>query len=150
MLSPSLDTLGWHLLSMKGRLLLQQFPCHTGEQSSGAACLEKASKHQVSALAFNISGLCPTCDTEPLNTFWETLGVAVDLQGIQRTDLEFNMVVQELLHHGLERQQKLFLLIQLLFAGGSKLLLLFVARENLICNVLQKTSRREDHKYGIK
>lgn len=52
-----------------------------------------------------------------VHTFGETLGIAVDLQGIQRSDLQVDVIVQELLHHGLERQQQLLLLVHLLLTG---------------------------------
>lgn len=53
-----------------------------------------------------------------VRTFGETLCVAVDLQGVHGADLQVDVIVQELLHHRLERQQELLLLIQLLFTGG--------------------------------
>ena len=51
MLSPSLDTLGWHLLSKKGSLLLRLFPCHKSSQSSEATCLK--TEEQISSFCTN-------------------------------------------------------------------------------------------------
>ena len=72
-----------------------------------------------------------------VRTFGEPFGVAVDLQGVQSTDLEFDVIVQELLHHRLERQQQLLLLVLLLLTGCCKLLFI-VIRVGLISNVLQE------------
>lgn len=74
------------------------------------------------------------------HTFGESLGVAVDLQGIQRADLKVNVVVQELLHYWFERQHQLLLLIQLLLTRGSKLLFVII-RVDFIGDVLQEAVR---------
>lgn len=70
------------------------------------------------------------------------MGIAMDLQGIQCCDLQVGVLVQELLHHRLQRQQKLFLLIQLLFCGCCQLLFIII-RVDLIQNELQKTENKE-------
>lgn len=61
-----------------------------------------------------------------VHTFGETLDIAVDLQGVHRADLQVDVIVQELLHHRLESQQQVFLLVQLLFCGRCKLLFVIV------------------------
>ena len=65
------------------------------------------------------------------------------LQSIQRSDLQVNVIVEELLHHGLERQQQLLLFIQLLLTGSCKLLFV-VLGVNFVSNELQKAGRQED------
>lgn len=76
-------------------------------------------------------------------TFREALGVAVDLQRVQRRHLQVSVVVQELLHHRLQRQQKLFLLVQLLFGGRCQLLFVAIGVD-LVQNELQETESKED------
>lgn len=73
-------------------------------------------------------------------TFGEVFSVTVDLQRVEGADLQVNVVVQELLHDGLEREQQLLLLIQLLFARRRQLLFVIIWVD-LIGNVLQETSR---------
>lgn len=92
------------------------------------------------------------CESRPLRsstrrvlTFGESLGVAVDLQGVQGADLQVDVVVQELLHHRLEGQQQLFLLVQLLLAGCRELLLVVVGVD-LERNVLQETVKDKQHR----
>lgn len=77
-------------------------------------------------------------------TFREGSGIAVHLQGVHGADLQFSVVVQELLHDGLEGQQQLFLLLQLLFGGGRQLLII-VRHAQLLGDVLEEAvKRRED------
>lgn len=71
-------------------------------------------------------------------TFGEGAGVAVHLQGVQGADLQLGVVVQELLHDGLEGQQQLLLLLQLLF-GGRRQLLLALRHAQLLGDVLEET-----------
>lgn len=73
-------------------------------------------------------------------TFGEGVGVAVHLQGVQGADLQLGVVVQELLHDGLEGQQQLLLLLQLLFGGGRQLLVI-VRHAQLLGDVLEETGR---------
>lgn len=61
-----------------------------------------------------------------MHTFGETLGIAVDLQGVHCADLQVDVIVEELLHHRLESQQQVLLLVQLLFRGCCKLLFVIV------------------------
>lgn len=60
------------------------------------------------------------------------------LQGVQGADLQLGVVVQELLHDGLEGQQQLLLLLQLLL-GGRRQLLLALRNAQLLGDVLQET-----------
>lgn len=73
-----------------------------------------------------------------VRTFREGAGIAVHLQGIQGADLQLGVVVQELLHDGLEGQQQLFLLLQLLLGGGRQLLVTF-RHAQLLGDVLEET-----------
>lgn len=50
----------------------------------------------------------------------------MDLQGVHRADLQVDVIVEELLHHWLESQQQVLLLVQLLFRGRCKLLFVIV------------------------
>lgn len=74
-------------------------------------------------------------------TFREILGTAVHLQSVQRTDLQVNVIMEELLHYWLERQQQLLFFIHLLFTGRCKLLFVII-RVDLIGNVLQEAGCR--------
>lgn len=76
-------------------------------------------------------------------TFREGAGVAVHLQGVQGADLQLGMVVQELLHDGLEGQQQLFLLLELLFGGGRQLLVA-LRHAQLLGDELEETGRRSE------
>lgn len=71
-------------------------------------------------------------------TFGEGAGVAVHLQGVQGADLQLGVVVQELLHDGLEGQQQLLLLLQLLL-GGRRQHLLALRHAQLLGDVLEET-----------
>ena len=64
----------------------------------------------------------------------------MDLQGIQSADLQIHMVVQELLHHGLEGEQQLLLLVQLFLGGGGELLVP-LGHAHLVGDVLQEAGR---------
>lgn len=77
-------------------------------------------------------------------TFREPAGVAVHLQGVEGADLQLGMVVQELLHDGLEGQQQLFLLLQMLFGGGCQLLVALYHAQ-LLGDVLEETGNRTGH-----
>lgn len=65
------------------------------------------------------------------------------LQGVQGADLQLGVVVQELLHDGLEGQQQLFLLLQLLFGGGRQLLVA-LRHAQLQGDVLEETGKRSE------
>lgn len=67
------------------------------------------------------------------------------LQGVQGADLQLGMVVQELLHDGLEGQQQLLLLLQLLFGGGCQLLVT-LHHAQLLGDVLEETGKRAEDK----
>lgn len=65
------------------------------------------------------------------------------LQGVQGADLQLGMVVQELLHDGLEGQQQLFLLLQLLFGGGGQLIITLHLAQ-LLGDVLEEAGERSE------
>lgn len=67
------------------------------------------------------------------------------LQGVEGADLQLGMVVQELLHDGLEGQQQLFLLFQHLFRGRCQLLITLCLAQ-LLGDVLEETGKRSEDK----
>lgn len=54
-------------------------------------------------------------DIPPGRTFGKSMGIAVDLQGIECTDLQVHVIMQEFLHHRFEGKKQLLFLVQLLF-----------------------------------
>lgn len=68
----------------------------------------------------------------------------MDLQGVQSRNLQISVIVQELLQHRLQGQQKLLLLIQLLF-GRCRQLLFVTFRVDLVQNELQKTENNKEY-----
>ena len=53
----------------------------------------------------------------------------MDLEGVEGTDLQVNLIMQKFLRHGFEVLQHLFLLVHLLLSGGCKLLLLVLSKD---------------------
>lgn len=74
-------------------------------------------------------------------TFGEAAGVAVHLQGVQGPHLQLGVVVEELLHDGLEGQQQHLLLLQLLL-GGRRQLVVALCDAQLQGDVLEEAARR--------
>lgn len=62
------------------------------------------------------------------------------LQSVEGADLQLSVVVQELLHDGLEGQQQILLLLQLLFGGGRQRVVT-LRHAQLLVDVLQETAK---------
>lgn len=122
------------------------FPCQEGfffDDFHVIKVGKEAQQHSWKQRArLSISDYVCVCVSVPMVTFGEVFSVTVDLQRVEGADLQVNVVVQELLHDGLEREQQLLLLIQLLFARRCQLLFVIIWVD-LIGNVLQETSREK-------
>ena len=67
----------------------------------------------------------------------------MDLQGVQGADLQLGVVVEELLHDGLEGQQQRLLLLQLLLGGRRQLVVVALGDAQLQGDVLKEAAGGE-------